>query len=155
MRINNYKLKTNKTMDKNELISKLFDRLSETNMALDRATTDLGEENLGFHEEHFYLDLLENLAPNEELLIKVEGSRYCDVPDPSDKYLLFGEDAIKTLEEEGVEALITEIEEGNIYPYQTHVHKTTDSIFETLTAFQGYFSYSSLSKEEYYQIENI
>lgn len=72
MRISDYKLKNNKTMDKDEIISKLYERLSETNMAIDRAATDLGEENLGFHEEWFYLDLIENLAPNEELLKVIE-----------------------------------------------------------------------------------
>jgi hypothetical protein len=72
MRVNNYRLKSNKSLTKDDLISMLFDRLSETNMSIDRATTDLGEENLGFHEEWFYLDLIENLAPNEELLRVIE-----------------------------------------------------------------------------------
>ena len=154
MRINDYKLKNNKTMDKNELISKLYKRLNESNAAIDRATTDLGEENLGFHEEHFYLDLIENLAPNEELLRVVEGSGHRDVPDPIDRYLLFGEDAVKILENEGIEALIEEIEEGNLI-YQTHISKATDTIFDTLTAFQGWWDYSVISREEYNQIENI
>ena len=72
MRVQNYRLKSNKSLTKDDLISMLFDRLSETNMSIDRAATDLGEENLGFHEGWFYLDLIENLAPNEELIKLIE-----------------------------------------------------------------------------------
>ncbi len=152
MRINDYKLKNNKTMDKNELISKLYERLSESNMAIDRASTDLGSGNLGFHEEHFYLDLISNLAPNEELLIKVEEVKHLAYDE--EKYIVFGEEAVGTLENEGIKALVQQIREGDI-SYELHIHKPEHNVFDTLCVFEGWSAYSSLSKEEYNQIANI
>jgi hypothetical protein len=152
MRISDYKLKNNKTMDKDEIISKLYERLSESNAAIDRATTDLGEENLGFHEEHFYLDLVSNLAPNEELLMRIEDE--APYAHQGKRYMIFGEEAVGVLENEGIKALVQQIREGDI-SYEIHVHKLEHNVFDTLYAFEGWNTYSSLSKEEYNQIANI
>jgi hypothetical protein len=57
---------------KDEIIKELMDRLSQSTEAIDYALDVLKEHGLGQEEDDFALELASQLAPNEELLIKLE-----------------------------------------------------------------------------------
>lgn len=59
-------------MSKDEQIEKLSQLLSDSTIAMDNALEVLEEHGLGQHNESFAIEMASCLAPNEELLIKIE-----------------------------------------------------------------------------------
>ena len=64
-------------------------------------------------------------------------------------YFLFGEVAVYTYEDEGIEAVIQQYED-NILTYETFVFKEgVTTPIELLSAYNGHNNYTTITEEEY------
>lgn len=74
----------------------------------------------------------------------------------STKYILFGEDAVKILDNEGIDELIEVIKDdcGHIYATFEYIEEETP-LNDVLNAYDGWNAYSFISKEDFDKLNNI
>ena len=99
----------------------------------------------------------ENQIANLKALIEFGDNdlpKIIEDPEPKKTYVLFGDDAVRSYQNEGINQLLFDIEDCGI----TYSHKCFDentSIADILLAAQGSFDYCFIDKEDYEKIENL
>jgi|GEM_PF-2614800 len=69
-------------------------------------------------------------------------------------YYLFGEDVVRALSENGIEAVIELIEDNEVYSTLVFIEGVTKSV-ELANEIQGYNDYAIISEEEYNKIKDL
>jgi len=137
-------------MNQDEIIEALSQRLSETNISIDKLSDELSDWGPEGLSKSSYLDLIGNLAPNEELLMKIEKEQ----PPKEPMYFLFGEEACNNYTYEGMSFLMEEIKIG-VIGWAVFKYEDFSNPIPLMEAFDGWVEYLIITEEEYNKIQKL